>query len=360
MPATTPKVLIIGTGISGLTVAQGLRKNNIPFRIFERDPDFAVRAQGYRIRIPGAGITALEETLSPELLVQVKESCAPVLRSVLLRGLEDHIEFGKKFLSYEITESGVTVRFSDGTEAHGSLLVGADGARSAVRKQFLPDHGLLDTQGRLIYGKTPLTAELEASFDKGAMGGMTMLRDSTRGIPMRFDVKAGESRAKKGLPEDYVYWVLGWRKDVLAIADGELFHLSHEDAAALSQKLTANWHPSLRVLFALQDVTQTSALSILSVHPDIRAWQPSNRVTLLGDAVHTMSPTAGIGATTALRDAALLVKTLVEKGMGADAIGGFEREMRQYAGEAVRRSHGGGKTLYGMRSFEEMEPAVLE
>ena len=396
-------ILIVGTGISGLTLAQGLRNASIPFRLFERDPSFNVRAQGYRIRIEGTGTNALQETLSPNLFAQVKSTCAPfltggvrldaldaqsiqgpgggpprrmgdptsmplsadrtVLRRVLLQGLEEHITFGKKFVSYEITDRGVTAKFDDGVEVEGSLLVGADGARSNVRKQFLPDLIPVDTEGRLIYGKTLLTSELEENFDRRAMGGLSVLRDPTHKVPlsailepMRFNVKDRESREKKGLPEDYVYWVLGWRKDVLDLEDSELRNLSTEATAALSQRLTSNWHPSLRVLFDLQDVTQTSSLSISSVKPDIPEWPPSNRVTLIGDAIHLMSPTAGIGANTALRDAALLNKTLAEKGMGADAIGSYERSMREYAGQAVIMSYMGGKSLFGMKPFEVLKP----
>lgn len=72
-------ILIIGTGISGLTLAQGLRNANIPFRLFERDPSFNVRAQGYRIRIDGTATKALEDTLPPDLFAQVNITCAPFL-----------------------------------------------------------------------------------------------------------------------------------------------------------------------------------------------------------------------------------------------------------------------------------------
>jgi protoporphyrinogen oxidase len=69
-------VLIIGAGISGLTLGQGLLKASIPFRIFERDPSINQRTQGYRVRINSVGIDALSSTLSPSLLDRLKESCA--------------------------------------------------------------------------------------------------------------------------------------------------------------------------------------------------------------------------------------------------------------------------------------------
>jgi 2-polyprenyl-6-methoxyphenol hydroxylase-like FAD-dependent oxidoreductase len=63
---------------------------------------------------------------------------------------------------------------------------------------------------------------------------------------------------------------------------------------------------------------------------------------LLGDAIHTMTPGRGAGANTALRDAALLCKTLTEVQRGreplVDAIHDYEVEMLRYSTEAVLES----------------------
>ncbi|WP_342585977.1 FAD-dependent oxidoreductase [Rhizobium anhuiense] len=70
-------------------------------------------------------------------------------------------------------------------------------------------------------------------------------------------------------------------------------------------------------------------------------WASSN-VTLLGDAVHTMTPGRGAGANTALRDAALLGHMLVEANQGrkplVEAIHAYEVEMLRYSTEAIRES----------------------
>lgn len=49
----------------------------------------------------------------------------------------EKIHFNKKFVSSEETVDGITVHFADGTSHHGSIVVGADGAYSAVRRELL-------------------------------------------------------------------------------------------------------------------------------------------------------------------------------------------------------------------------------
>ena len=49
------KVLIVGGGLGGLCLAQGLKKAGIDFRVFERDASPVSRLQGYRLSINPAG-----------------------------------------------------------------------------------------------------------------------------------------------------------------------------------------------------------------------------------------------------------------------------------------------------------------
>ena len=397
-------ILICGAGISGLALAQGLLQANIPFRVFERDLAHNIRAQGYRFRLVGTGIDALKQLLPSGLFDRVVATCAEsttqtqgavahfdavtgedtklpggrpgpsvpgnakplnvdrtVLRAQLSRGLDKYIEYGREFCSYDITPTGVTVKFSDGSEAEGSLLVGADGSRSRVRRQYVPELQLVDTEGRLFYGKTTLTAELEESFQKEALKGMTLVLDRTHEAPMTLllePVRFKDNEFRSELPEDYVYWVLSTRRDGLGMDNSALLNLSTEEAAALAKKLTSDWHPSFHALFDLQDAGQTSLLRIGSVRPDIPVWKPSDHVTIIGDAAHLMSPSAGVGATTALRDAAVLLQILKDGEAQEGGIGKYEAMMREYAGEAVRQSSWGGKMLFGMRPLEDLDSVI--
>jgi hypothetical protein len=69
-------ILIIGAGISGLALAQGLKKAGIPFHVFENDPTPAFRPQGYRFRVDGGGAAALREVLTDDLFERFEKVCA--------------------------------------------------------------------------------------------------------------------------------------------------------------------------------------------------------------------------------------------------------------------------------------------
>ena len=399
-------ILISGAGIGGLALAQGLLKAKIPFRVFERDHSFNIRTQGYRFRLPEAGINALTQLLSPELFARVVATSGKspektwasahldalsgeavvavgpsgpaqgppgagdaeqlildrtVLRAQLMRDVESYVEYGRECSSYEVTPSGVIVRFADGGEAVGSLLVGADGSRSRLRKQLAPQLDVVDTEGRLIYGKTLLTAELEEKFPKDALTGATLIQDRTQESPtgvLLEPVRFKDNEFRSQLPKDYVYWALCVRKDNPHIKDSTTLNLTAEESAALARTITQEWHHSFHALFDLQDVSQAYLIRADTVRPEIPVWNPTKRVTLIGDAAHLMSPTAGAGTVSAFRDAANLVQIVKNEGISVDGIRDHETMMREFAGQAIKRSIWGGKLLFGMRPFEELNTVV--
>src|SRR6185312_16168349 len=116
--------------------------------------------------------------------------------------------------------------------------------------------------------------------------------------------------------------------------------LSGPELLAMTQRLTASWHPHWRQLLEQSDPTSVFPVVIRTPVP-LPAWAPSN-VTLLGDAIHTMTPGRGVGANTALRDAVLLTRHLVAVRDGRrellQSIGAYEEKMRRYGYEAVLKS----------------------
>src|SRR5919204_2416666 len=65
--ASGPNVIVIGAGLSGLCLAQGLRKAGIDVEVYERDASASTRGQGYRLTIDPLGSRALKACL-PERL----------------------------------------------------------------------------------------------------------------------------------------------------------------------------------------------------------------------------------------------------------------------------------------------------
>jgi 2-polyprenyl-6-methoxyphenol hydroxylase-like FAD-dependent oxidoreductase len=61
------QIAIIGGGIGGLCLAQGLKKAGIGATVYERDETPASRLQGFRIHISPEGSRALHECLPQDL-----------------------------------------------------------------------------------------------------------------------------------------------------------------------------------------------------------------------------------------------------------------------------------------------------
>jgi 2-polyprenyl-6-methoxyphenol hydroxylase-like FAD-dependent oxidoreductase len=82
----------------------------------------------------------------------------------------------------------------------------------------------------------------------------------------------------------------------------------------------------------------------------ITAWDKPAGVSLLGDAIHVMSPAVGVGANTALRDATVLAEHLADTAAGQPvtaALRAYQTEMLGYAFDAVRESARRGRDLVG-------------
>lgn len=406
--STSPKssdtpVLIAGAGLGGLCLAQALKKHGIPFKIFERDLKRNFRAQGYRLRISGEGIVGLQYSLAPDVWILFEKTSAEFLsgggrfdvltaeplpsgfgpppgvhgqmqpytvdrttmREVLLTNLDKELHYGKPVTHFETHDDGVTAYFSDGTSEFGSLLVGADGINSTIRKQLLPEYPFLDSGSRVIYGKSPITSTLETEIPADLLSGMSLLSgDATNGVPKTMLLEAirfpqGRSIEHIELPEDYFYWVLLFRKEHISLSDTELLSLSKQESADLALSLTEKWHPSLRAVVKHQDRTQTSTLGIASVDPKVPEWQSSERVALLGDAIHAMPPTGGLGVNTALRDAGDLAQRLVkardnQEGL-AGIVGEYDKDLREYARKPLSISWSAGGKTFGLRPADECE-----
>ncbi len=157
-----PRALVIGGSLGGLMVAHLLRSIGWDAAVFERnDEELASRGVGLGTHPPliailkragiefdgsmgitpprgvcldGTGRIILEQPMGRTL------SGWSRLYHALLNALPAATyRFGKRLTRVEQDADSVTAIFADGSSERGDLLVGADGVRSTVRAQFLPD-----------------------------------------------------------------------------------------------------------------------------------------------------------------------------------------------------------------------------
>jgi 2-polyprenyl-6-methoxyphenol hydroxylase-like FAD-dependent oxidoreductase len=392
-------VLIIGGGLGGLCLAQGLKKAGISVAVYERERTPSDRLQGYRIHIEPQGNLALYACLPPDLfeiyratagnpgnglrivteqlqeisffpnptyavsnpdLAELSLAVSRItLRKVLLFGLDTVVHFDKTFTHYQETPDGkITAFFEDGSSAVGDVLVGADGGHSQVRTQLLPQALRVETGVVAIMGKLPWTeGARNAIFIPGRFDGpTTILGPKGHGMftglfdfPRPPQEPAGESEGSQDTTPQptlffdttgsYLFWALIARRDKYPFEQDPLLL----DGPALQQValfMVQGWHPHLQQMVGESDPT-TVIYKQLHAATAVSAWE-TKRITLLGDAIHSMPPTRGIGGNTALRDASLLVSQLIAARGGEkpllQAIHDYEAEMITYGFAAVRDS----------------------
>jgi 2-polyprenyl-6-methoxyphenol hydroxylase-like FAD-dependent oxidoreductase len=138
---------------------------------------------------------------------------------------------------------------------------------------------------------------------------------------------------------DYVMWALAGPHARFPVPDSALGDLDAAGLHRIVEGMVRQWHPRLRGLVARADVEATFLVRVRASVP-VPAWQPS-RVTVLGDAIHAMSPARGSGANLALRDAQRLSDTLTSLTAGdelVDAVGRYEAGLREEGYAAVEAS----------------------
>ena len=388
------QVIIIGGGIGGLCLAQGLKKAGIKVNVYERDRTPTSRLQGYRIHIDPDGSTALHECLPEHLWELFASTCGDfsggftilnekleelikfrqpptsidlvgrhrqvsriTLRQILLAGLGDAVHFDKRFLRYERRDDGrIVAFFDDGSSTEGNVLVAADGVNSRVRQQYLPGNDPFDTGTVGLGGRIPLTDGVMAMIPPALLDGpASILPPAPANLFMAAWKRSAQAEEKLcsllGSPSDenppqnesYVILALGAKRKFIGLdanSDEAMDAMKPEEMRSLLRSKMADWHPNLRKLAEMTG-DDLGFVRIRSSRP-VKAWTPSN-ITLLGDAIHNMTPYRGIGANVALRDAALLCAKLTEAAQSAGAvakkIGDYERAMRVYGFEAVAESH---------------------
>jgi 2-polyprenyl-6-methoxyphenol hydroxylase-like FAD-dependent oxidoreductase len=306
------KAIIIGGGIGGLTAAVALQNAGIEAITYERAP--ALCEVGAGISLWANAIHALEElglgeklraavlsdqhgglrtwrgaTLSappPDALAKRSGIAMALMhRADLLALLASEVGAQRVHLDYECTDfsqdaAGVTARFANGETARGDVLIGADGLRSVVRAQ--------------MFGDAP-----------PRYAGYTAWRAVVRNAHPQ--IVPGES------------WGRGRRFGIFPMSDGRVYWYATNNAPAGQRdpdghakenlmRLFRGWHEPVEALIDASDEQSILRNDIYDRDP-LPRWS-ENRVTLLGDAAHPMTPNLGQGACQAIEDAVVLAACL--------------------------------------------------
>ncbi|WP_181801498.1 FAD-dependent oxidoreductase [Streptomyces shenzhenensis] len=394
------RIVIAGGGLAGLTLAHYLNRHGLDVAVYERDTSIGAREAGYRIHINSTGTSALHAALEPRLWelflatsgmpnddmllfdeqlnlrpgrdrsategtgvpTDIPEHlvvCRSTLRRILYLGLEEVVHFGAKVTGYRSNPDGtVTVLLDDGMSVEADVLIAADGINSGVRAQRLPQVKVADLAARHIAAKVPITEQTKAKLPEQLFNtfslayaadwtGLTLgpLERSNPDSPL---IKEQEPSFQDEATKNYALSIFNSVESMM-MPDDELFTATPEQLKAYALERVASWHPALVETVRLWDTATVQALTLRSCVP-VSAWEPSN-VTVVGDAIHAMSPACGIGANTALRDAHVLGAELLAAARGekdvVDGIAAYEEAMRDYGYKALRMSAAVGEKVIG-------------
>ncbi|CZT50929.1 uncharacterized protein RSE6_12003 [Rhynchosporium secalis] len=401
MSSARKPILISGAGLSSLLLGQALLQAKIPFQIYERDASISFRAQGYRLRLSKEGLNAIESVLGPEKWKVFWDTCGktggggfahldgptgeivpdePIpekqeegngkariekeslasrdgrivgisrgdMRKIFMSDCEPFVKWSHKITGYETTPTGVIAIFADGSRSEeGEMLIGGDGIYSKVARQV--SKGALkvyDTGARGIHGEAPTSAF------KGLGEGVWRMTDNSSPRGKVFcitNVRSGDMDN----PDLNFGWTLGGEPGVVD-APNDSHSIIGETAANIAKDLTKNWHPRLKPLFDQMISHEAAFWKITCSTPTgVPEWENEPRVTVIGDAAHSMTPAGGIGANTAVQDSALLGRLLGEAGGFKKGITkAYEREMRVYASAAVHKSYTMATQAFGVHIDE--------
>ena len=313
-------IAIVGGGIGGLSAALTLLRTGFDVHVYEQATEvrelgagiqispnasrllrdlglgealerLGVKPVGRRVRRWQDGSTLQHSVLAAAMEAQFGSPYYQMHRADLLQALVDALPKARMHTGHRLTgftDHGdrVSLQFANGGTASASLLVGADGIHSIIRRRLFGDEKPRFTGCMCYRGLVPV--EKLAHLD----------------IPR-------EATTWWGPGGHFVHYYVRAAKllNFVAVRDCESWTTeSWTERGEISQAIAAfaGWHKQLRGI--LECVEETFTWGLFDRLP-LQRWS-EGRVTLLGDACHAMLPFMAQGAAQSIEDGATLAACL--------------------------------------------------
>ena len=354
------RALVVGGSLGGLLAAHLLRREGWGVTLFERnDEDLTGRGAGLSTHPQLLEVLArlgvdFDESMGVRLdsmicfdsagRVLLEEKTQRIMTSWgrLYRSLRDawpdlSYRLGMSFVRVEQDEAGVTAMFSDGSQQRGDLLVGADGMRSTVREQYLPDAqpgyaGYVAWRAMLEESEFPpiIRAQLFERYTFCLPEGELFLA---------YPVPGRKNETLPGRRAYNIVWYRPTAPDVLVDICTDAQGLCHgtaiapplirpETLAAIKATARALLAPQLAEIFVR---SKPFFQPIFDLEPQRMVF---GRVALLGDAAFVARPHVGAGVTKAALDAVSLAAATSDGDVAAGLLR-YEREQQPVGKQLV-------------------------
>jgi salicylate hydroxylase len=332
------RIAIVGGGIGGLTLALALRQKGFDATIYEQADELrevgaavALSANATRFYIGRLGLGEQIQKVWYENQALIYRDArdgrkiaehrfdykarygAPYvgihradLQQVLTSAVGmDRIELSKRLLEIDDSGSEAVLTFADGSTATADLVIGADGARSTVRRLLLGYDDALYS-GAYAFRGVVTPDQMPSMPDPDAIQFWMAPGQHCLHYPIGAN---GDHNfflvERNGLPWEQKGWI----------------------APSNDEEKLARWHDHHPAIVEMISAVSVSERWALFHRPPLSRWS-KGRVTLIGDAAHALVPHHGQGANTSIEDAIVLADQLGSGKELDDARAEFERLRR--------------------------------
>jgi len=372
-------IAIVGAGIGGLTAALSLIRQGIGVDVYEQAPELKELGAGVQISSNGTrvlyalglgeaierlgvivagkeirlwstgqtwklfdlGAESVERYGSPYMMFHRGDLHAALLGAIR-HERPDAIHLNRKCIGVTQADDCVTIQFESGETATAPLVIGADGVQSRVRfSVFGADRpeftGIVCWRVLVPRERVPESIRMKVGTNWVGPGGHVV----------HYPVRGGALLNLVGLMERDDWRVESWTVQ----GSKDEFHGDFR-----------NWHPDIHAMIDSGDIPYKWALF---ARPPMPAWT-NGRVTLLGDACHSMLPMMAQGAVMAIEDGMVLGRCVAKYGATPEALQRYETVRRDRANRCVAASidnakrfhnpdlaHAAGAEAYVTREWQE-------